>query len=188
MSFPIIQLKPENLLQLGLSNKVNIHYQLSPEELTEQTLAREQGFLNDTGALCIYTGKFTGRSPQDKFIVKDIITENNVHWNNFNLPIDEKYFHQLRKKMADYLAAKDELWVRDAYACADPQFKLNIRVINENAWSNLFCYNMFLRPKEEELENFKPDWHIIQAPGFNADPAVDGTRQSNIFFPKKKMY
>jgi phosphoenolpyruvate carboxykinase (ATP) len=79
----------------------------------------------------------------------------------------------------NYLNAKEELWVRDAYACADPQYRLNIRVINEHPWSNLFAYNMFLRPTEQELSNFEPDWHIIQAPGFKADPAVDGTRQHN---------
>ena len=101
MSFPIIQMKPEHLLQAGLSANSSIHYQLSAAELTEQTLTRGEGSLNDTGALCIYTGEFTGRSPQDKFIVKDIITEHTVNWNNFNNPIDEKYFHQLRKKMSD---------------------------------------------------------------------------------------
>jgi len=78
-----------------------------------------------------------------------------------------------------YLNGKEELWVRDAYACADPAYRMNIRVINENPWSNLFAYNMFLRPTEQELENFQPEWHIIQAPGFKADPAVDGTRQHN---------
>jgi phosphoenolpyruvate carboxykinase (ATP) len=169
----------EKLLQLGLSEATNVHYQLSPDELVQQAVELGQGELNDTGALVIKTGEFTGRSPQDKFIVKDAITENSVHWNNFNLPIDEKYFHQLKKKLLNYLATKDSVWVRDAYACADPAYRLNIRVINENPWSNLFAYNMFLRPAEDELEEFEPDWHIIQAPGFKADPSVDGTRQHN---------
>jgi len=179
MSFPIIQMKPEHLLQAGLSANSSIHYQLSAAELTEQTLSRGEGSLNDSGALCIYTGEFTGRSPQDKYIVKDIVTEHAVHWNNFNNPIDERYFHQLRKKMSEYLADKSELWVRDCYACADPQYRINIRVVNEHPWSNLFCLNMFLRPEAKELQDFKVDWHIIQAPGFKADPTVDGTRQQN---------
>jgi len=179
MSYPIIQLTSSQLLKLGLSETVQIHYQLTPQELTEQTILRGQGVLNNTGALCINTGEFTGRSPQDKFIVKDAITANTVNWNNFNIPIDEMYFHQLKKKMLDYLGKKDELWIRDAYACADSNYRLNIRVVNENAWSNLFAHNMFLRPTEEELEHFEPDWHIIQAPSFLADPAVDGTRQHN---------
>ncbi len=179
MSVPTTMISTEQLLQLGLSDTLNIHYQLSPEELVEQTVNRGQGKLNDTGALCINTGEFTGRSPNDKFTVKDAKTENSVHWNNFNIPIDEKYFHQLKKKVLDYLGQKEEVWVRDAYACADPNYRLNIRVINENPWSNLFAYNMFLRPTDAELENFKPEWHIIQAPGFKADAAVDGTRQHN---------
>jgi phosphoenolpyruvate carboxykinase (ATP) len=174
-----IMIPTEKLLQLGLSEATNIHYQLMPEELVQQAVEHGQGELNDTGALVIETGEFTGRSPQDKFIVKDAITENTVHWNNFNLPIDEKYFHQLKKKLLNYLGKKDEVWVRDCYACAHPDYRLNIRVINENPWSNLFAYNMFLRPTDDELETFEPDWHIIQAPSFNADASVDGTRQHN---------
>ncbi len=88
-------------------------------------------------------------------------------------------FINLKKKLLNYLAQKDEVWVRDCYACADPNYRINIRVINENPWSNLFAYNMFLRPKDQELDEFEPDWHIIQAPGFKADPEVDGTRQHN---------
>jgi len=112
---------PKQILQeLGFTPQTTIHYQLSPEELAEQTVLRGQGVLNDTGALCIRTGEFTGRSPKDKFIVKDALTETTVDWNGFNIPIDEKYFHQLKKKLLDYLAAKEEVWVRDAQACADP--------------------------------------------------------------------
>jgi len=173
------QLNLQQLTALGLKPMHHVHYQLSPEALTEQTVFRGQGVLNNTGALCIETGEFTGRSPQDKFIVKDAITADTVHWNNFNIAIEEKYFFQLRDKMLNYLNGKEEIWVRDAYACADPVYRMNIRVINENPWSNLFAYNMFLRPLEQELENFTPEWHIIQAPGFKADPSVDGTRQHN---------
>ncbi len=179
MSLPTLTVDASKFLALGLTNEHGVHYQLSPETLVNQALLKGQGVLNDTGALCINTGEFTGRSPQDKFIVKDEITADTVHWNNFNIPIDEKYFHQLKKKVLDYLGQQDEVWVRDAYACADDHYRLNIRVINENPWSNLFAYNMFLRPTEAELENFTPEWHIIQAPGFKADPAVDGTRQHN---------
>ena len=179
MIAPTMMMSKKKLLALGLSTNNGVHYQLSAEELVEQTILRGEGVLNNTGALCIRTGEFTGRSPKDKFIVKDSVTENSVDWNNFNIPIEEKYFHQLQKKMLDYLGQKEEIWIRDAYACADPTYRLNIRVINENPWSNLFAYNMFLRPTEAELENFEPAWHIIQAPGFKADPGVDGTRQHN---------
>ena len=80
--------------------------------------------------------------------------------------------------MLTHLSGK-EIWVRDCYACSEESYRLKLRVINENPWSNLFCYNMFIRPEEKDLENFEPNWHIIQAPGFKADPAVDGTRAEN---------
>lgn len=166
------------LKSLGLSMAENVHYQLSPDLLTEQAIQRGDGVLNDTGALLINTGKFTGRSPKDKFTVKDAITENTVHWNDFNIPISEVHFFQLKDKMLAYLGNK-EIWVRDCYACAEEKYKLSLRVINENPWSNLFCYNMFIRPEEKDLENFEPTWHIIQAPGFKADPETDGTRAEN---------
>ncbi len=179
MSVPTMIALPKNaLVNLGLQLCGDIHYQLTPEELTEQTLQRGQGVLNDTGALVINTGKFTGRSPKDKFTVKDAITENTVHWNDFNIAIEEKYFFQLKDKMLQYLSDK-EIWVRDCYACADENYKLSLRVINEQPSANLFCYNMFIRPEEKDLENFAPNWHIIQAPGFKANPATDGTRAEN---------
>ncbi len=179
MSIPSVFFPEQKLLKLGLKLSSNIHYQLSPEELAEQTINRGQGRYNDTGALCINTGKFTGRSPKDKFIVLDDISKDTVHWNDFNQAIDEKYFHILFKKMMDYLGKKNELWVRDSYACADKNYRLNIRVVNENPWSNLFAYNLFLRPNDEELDSFEPDWHIIQAPNFSANPETDGVRNCN---------
>ena len=179
MSVPSIISMPRNLLvNLGLTMDEKIHYQLSPDELTQQTLNRGEGVLNDTGALLINTGKFTGRSPKDKFTVKDALTAETVNWNDFNIPFEEKHFFQLKEKMLAYLDDK-EIWVRDCHACADTQFQLRLRVINEQPSANLFCYNMFIRPSEEELEGFTPHWHIIQAPGFKADPAVDGTRAEN---------
>lgn len=172
---------------LGIKPAKQVFYQHSPQQLIDAALALGMGELNDTGALVIHTGKFTGRSPKDRFFVKDAVTENAVHWNDFNQPIEEKYFDQLYKKLTDYLGNKD-MWVRDCYACADPAYRLNIRVINGMPQNNLFVYNMFLRPKPEELTDFKPEWHILQAPTFFADPAVDGTRQENfvlVSFTKK---
>jgi phosphoenolpyruvate carboxykinase (ATP) len=126
--------------------------------------------LNDTGALVIKTGEFTGRSPKDKFTVKDEFTTDTVHWNEFNIPLDEKYFHIIHKKITDYLNQQEDLWIRDCYACADPRFRLNIRVVNEKPWINLFAYNMFLRPTDDELDNFKAEWHILSAPGLPSRP------------------
>ncbi|HVK97505.1 MAG TPA: phosphoenolpyruvate carboxykinase (ATP) [Flavisolibacter sp.] len=179
MSVPsTLSFSVENLLKIGLHNSDNIYYQLSPDELIEDTLRIGEGIITDTGALAIRTGKFTGRSPNDKFTVKDEITANTVHWNNFNIPIDEKHFDIIHKRVIEYLSKK-ELWIRDCYACADPRFRLNIRVITEKPWINLFSHNMFLRPTEEELEEFTPEWHVISAPDLQLDPVECGTRQSN---------
>lgn len=166
-----------NLAHIGVDATV-LHWNLSNEELTNKTLELKQGELNSTGALCVKTGKFTGRSPKDKFTVKDAVTENTVDWGEVNIPFEPAAFDKLYDKVVTYLSGK-ELWVRDAYACADPKFRLNLRVINETPWANLFCNDLFLRPTTEEIATFSPDWHIIQAPSFLADPAVDGTRQGN---------
>ncbi|RYY45085.1 MAG: phosphoenolpyruvate carboxykinase (ATP), partial [Chitinophagaceae bacterium] len=166
------------LAELGLQTTQPIHYQLPPAELADQAVKKGEATLNDTGALVIKTGQFTGRSPKDKFTVKDEISADEVDWNDFNIAIEEKYFFQLKEKMLKYLGDK-EVWVRDCFACADENYRLHLRVINESPANNLFCYNMFIRPTEAQLENFAPHWHIIQAPGFKADPAVDGTRAEN---------
>jgi phosphoenolpyruvate carboxykinase (ATP) len=166
-----------DLAGLGLHVSV-AHWNLSSEALTEKTLELGQGVLNDTGALCVNTGKFTGRSPKDKFTVKDAITEKSVDWGDVNIPFSAEAFDKLYEKVAAYFSGK-EVWVRDAYACADPQYRLNLRVVNETPWANLFCNDLFLRPTEAEIESAEPEWLILQAPGFEADPAVDGTRQGN---------
>ena len=179
MSVPTITIPVKNLLKLGLKNTESIHYQSSPEELVQDTIRIGEGVLNDTGALVIQTGEFTGRSPKDKFTVKDETTTDSVHWNEFNIPLEPKYFDIIFKKVTGYLSTIPEIWVRDCYACADPRYRLNIRVINEKPWNNLFAYNMFLRPTEEELENFEPEWQILSVPGLKLDPRECGTRQHN---------
>lgn len=166
-----------NLADLGL-NVATAHWNLSPQDLVNKTVELGQGVLNDTGALCVSTGKFTGRSPKDKFTVKDAKTEHSVDWGDINIPIAPEAFDKLYDKVCAYMTDK-EVWVRDAYACADPKYRLNIRVVNETPWANLFCNDLFLRPTEQEIATQNPDWLILQAPGFEADPAVDGTRQGN---------
>ncbi len=166
-----------NLSELGL-NVATAHWNLSPDELVKKSLELGQGVLNDTGALCVSTGKFTGRSPKDKFTVKDAITQDSVDWGDVNIPFTPEAFDKLYDKVAAYMSGK-EVWVRDAYACADPKYRLNIRVVNETPWANLFCNDLFLRPTEQEIATQNHDWLILQAPSFQADPAVDGTRQAN---------
>ncbi|MCX8081010.1 MAG: phosphoenolpyruvate carboxykinase (ATP) [Bacteroidia bacterium] len=166
------------LNEIGLENVENAYWNLYPSELIEDTLRLGEGVLTDTGALAINTGEFTGRSPKDKFVVKDKKTENSVWWGDVNNEFDENKFDILYNRMAAYLSGKD-IWVRDAYVCASPKYRLNLRVVNELPWGNLFSYNLFLRPGRDEIRTFKHDWLIINAPGFHAKPEIDGTRQHN---------
>lgn len=169
--------KTISLEKYGIKN-AKVQYQLTPDELQQHTLDKAQGVEANSGALAVNTGEFTGRSPKDRFIVKDAITEDRIWWGDVNIPFDSDKFDALYKRVVDYLSGK-EIFVRDSYACADKNYQLNIRVINEYPWSNMFAYNMFLRPTDEELTNFKPEWTIVNAPGFMADPERDGTRQHN---------
>lgn len=169
--------KSISLREHGLENST-IHYQLSPSQLHNITIKKGMGQEASSGALAVNTGEFTGRSPLDRFIVKDAITEDIVWWGNINIPFDPDNFDALYDKVIEYLGDK-ELYVRDCYACADPAYRLNIRVVNEYPWSNMFAYNMFLRPSEKDLLNFEPEWTVMNAPGFMANPEVDGTRQHN---------
>jgi phosphoenolpyruvate carboxykinase (ATP) len=178
MSVPSSIINKEALKAFSKDNS-NIKFQCSAQELVEDTVKHGEGVLSNTGALCINTGKFTGRSPKDKFIVKDGITENTVHWNDFNIAIDEKYFFIVKDKITDFLAKRNQLWVRNCYANADPKYRLNITIINEKPAINLFAYNMFLRPTETELADFKTEWTILSAPSLELDPTECGTRQSN---------
>ena len=174
---------------IGLTDLGNQFWNLSPAELVEESIVNGMGVLTDTGAIAIETGEFTGRSPKDRFVVCDENTENSVWWGDINIKFSQEKFDALYNRMKAYLNGRD-VYVRDAYACADNDFRLNLRVINEFPWSNQFAYNMFLRPTDEEIENFTPEWHIVNAPGFKADPQIDGTRQHNfavINFTKKMI-
>ena len=162
---------------LGIKNS-KIKYQLSLEQLHNETIVRDQGKETSLGAVAINTGEFTGRSPNDRFIVKDIVTKNEVWWSDINLPFTTQKFENLYEKVVKYLSNK-EVFVRDAMVCADENYKVKIRVVNEYPWSNMFAFNMFLRPTEDELTNFTPEWTIVNAPGFMAVPLEDGTRQHN---------
>jgi phosphoenolpyruvate carboxykinase (ATP) len=166
-----------SLKELGIKTD-KAHYQLSPDNLHKVALEKGLGQEASSGALAVNTGEFTGRSPLDRFIVKDEITEDRVWWGNINIPFEPKAFDVLYDKVVAYLSDK-ELYVRDCYACADDAYRMNIRVVNQYPWANMFAYNMFLRLTEEELIGFDPEWVVINAPGFMADPNVDGTRQHN---------
>ncbi|PZX54109.1 phosphoenolpyruvate carboxykinase (ATP) [Algoriphagus chordae] len=170
------QTSPLAFLQSSTDRKV--HLNLPPAELVEIALARNEGKLTSTGALMADTGKFTGRSPKDRYIVLDDKTKDSVWWGDINIPFEPEKFKLLLQKMKAFLADK-ELFVRDAYAGADANHRLKLKVINTKAWHNLFCHNMFLRPSEDELKDFEHDFTIICAPEFEANPATDGTKNSN---------
>ena len=169
--------KSISLNDLGIKN-ATIRYQLSSDELHEETLQKNQGRETSLGAITIETGEFTGRSPKDRFIVKDDITKDKVWWSDINVAFDSDKFDALYDKVVDYLSEK-EVYVRDSFICSDENYKMSVRAVNEYPWSNMFVHNMFLRPTEDELDRFDPEWVVINAPGFMANPDVDGTRQHN---------
>ena len=166
-------------MKRNLLTKPTIHYQSSVEALYEQTTSLGLGKVVDNGALWVHTGKFTGRSPENKFIVKDSITEKVVDWGGFNHALDSKYFKPLYDKMLAYLETQNEIWVRDAFACAESTYQLPLKLYTELPWSALFAHNMFIRPTADQLADFNPEWQIIHAPNFKANPAVDGTLSEN---------
>ena len=177
-----------SLENYGIKN-ATAHWNLSSEELTKIAIDLNQAELTRSGAITINTGEFTGRSPRDRFIVKDTITKNSVWWGDINLPFESDKFDALYDKVTNYLSDK-VLYVRDAYVCADDSYRMNIRIINEYSWSNMFALNMFLRPTIDEIDNFDAEWTIINAPGFMADSKLDGTRQHNfsiLNFSKKTI-
>ena len=172
------RLQAPKYFNVTTDNSENLFYQLLPEELVRQAVEMGEGVLSSTGALVINTGEFTGRSPKDRFIVKEGSTEKAIDWNELNQPIEEKYFRILFEKMMEYVKDK-KLWIRDCSVCAKNIYRLNIRVINENPCCNLFAYNMFLRPRKEELIRMNIYWHLLQLPRFFAQPSVDGVRRKN---------
>ena len=181
--------KNSNLDYLGLKNTADIFWNLEPAELIEETLMKGQGVLTNTGALAVNTGEFTGRSPKDRYVVQDDITKDAVWWGDINIPFEPDRFDALYNRVMAYLSNR-ELYVKDAYVCADERYKMNVRAITEYPWSNLFVDNMFMRVRADEIDDYEPEWHVICAPGFYADPELDGTRQHNfaiLNFTKKMI-
>lgn len=174
----LIFMTTNSIVETLLSKAAETHVNLTPEQLVDHALKNGEGVLTDTGALMADTGEFTGRSPKDKFSVADAKTENTVWWGEVNQKFDSEKFGKLLDKVIHHFEGK-KMYVRDAYACADDRYRLNIRVFNETAYHNLFCNNLFLRPTDEEKKNFTPEWLIINAPSFKAVAAEDGTRQHN---------
>ncbi|MGV3264240.1 phosphoenolpyruvate carboxykinase (ATP) [Cytobacillus pseudoceanisediminis] len=159
-----------------LLNGSNIQVQLSVPQLVEKVLNRNEGSLTSTGAVRATTGKYTGRSPKDKYIVKEASNKDKMDWGSVNQPISEEAFSNLYNKVINYLKEKEEVFVFKGFAGADKKHRMPIQVINEYAWHNLFAHQLFIRPAEDELLDHQAEFTVISAPNFKADPAVDGTK------------
>lgn len=163
----------------GLTNAGCVHDNLSPARLTELAVLRQEGAFTDSGAFVASTGKCTGRSPQDRFVVEEATTRDQIWWGPVNRPMEPAVFERLLNKVRGYLQGR-ELFVLDGWASADPRHRLNVRVIAQKAWHVLFSRCLLMRPPREELGREEPGLTIINACDLHADPAVDGTR-SEIF-------
>ena len=165
----------DTLAALGLDRAPVIHRNDAAPRLVEETIKRGTGRLTAGGALNVDTTPYTGRSPKDKFVVRDGATESNVAWGSVNQPFEPAKFDALLARVRAHLAER-ELWVQDLRAGADPRETLPLRLVTESPWHALFARNLFLRPEAAELAQHRPDFHILHAPSFQADPARDGTR------------
>lgn len=158
----------------GIINTKAIYRNLSPAELIEHALRRGEGKLSNTGALVVKTGKYTGRSAKDKFIVDTTAVHDEIAWGKVNRPIEESKFNALKAKIISYLQGK-EVFIFDGFAGGDDKYKQSFRIINELASQNLFIHQLLRRPTTEQLDNFKQDYTIYVAPGFKSIPELDGT-------------
>ncbi len=164
-----------DLSYLGIKNVNNIYWNLVTPALYEQIIRRREGLLSHLGPVVVRTGAFTGRSPNDKFIVKEPTTEHEIWWGDVNRPFSEEKFKLIWHRIQAYLQGND-IFIQDCYVGADPKYRVPIRVITEYAWHSLFARNMFIRiTDEEELKNFEPEYTIIDLPKFHAVPELDGT-------------
>ena len=164
-----------DLTYLGITATKEIYRNLPVAILTEKALARGEGTLSNTGALVVKTGKYTGRSANDKFIVDTPAVHDEIAWGKVNRPIDKATYDAIYSKVVAYLQNR-EIFVFDGFAGADEKYMQRFRIINELASQNLFIHQLLRRPTEEDLVDFKPDYTIIAAPGFKCIPEIDGTR------------
>ena len=174
----------------GLKPSGTVHWNLSPARLYEESLRKGDGEIVHMGAISAGTAPHTGRSPNDRFVVRDDVTEDVVDWGKVNVPLSTEHFDALRGDIIDYLQERDDLYVRDARAGADERHGLDVRVITESPWHSLFAYNMFLRLGKDELKGFEPGFTVLHAPHLEASPERHGTRSSTaivVNFARKEV-
>ncbi len=163
------------LEQFGLSRLGAVHENLPPARLVEAAVRRREGMISESGALVAKTGKRTGRSPKDRFIVENDLTKDTVDWGAVNKSFPTEKFDEILEKATTYLENLDEVYVVDAYAGADSRYRLNVQIVTELAWHALFVRQLFRRPSREELESFDPEWTVIAVPGLLTEPEEDET-------------
>ena len=170
-----VAVRTMTLERLGVERFGAVHENLPPARLVEAAVRRREGMLAGSGALVVKTGKRTGRSAKDKFVVEDDLTRDKVAWGATNKPFSSEAFEALLEKATRYLGNLEEFYVVDAYAGADPRYRLNVQVATEAAWHALFARQLFRRPSREEHDRFEPEWTVVSVPGFLAEPEEDGT-------------
>src|SRR5690606_37984810 len=164
----------------GIETGARLYANLGTAPLVEHAIANGEGLLAANGPFVVKTGKHTGRSAKDKFNVKDAETENTVWWGKTNVPMTPEHFANLKQDFFSALAAKDKLYVADLFGGSQAEHRVNVRVINELAWHNLFIRTLLVRPTDSELAAFAPEYTIIDLPTFQADPARHGTRSETV--------
>jgi phosphoenolpyruvate carboxykinase (ATP) len=167
--------REQSLKDLGLDNLGRVHWDLPSPALYEEAIRRYEGSLSHLGPLVIRTGTYTGRLPKDKFLVREPSSENKIWWGKVNRPLDPAKFEALKYRLCAYLQGKD-VFIENCYAGADTDYRVPIRVISERASAALFARTMFIRELDaEKLAQHTPEFTVIHAPNFHADPAIDGT-------------
>jgi len=171
---------PFTLDQQGISTGAVQYWNLGTAPLVEAALANGEGILAKDGPLVVKTGKHTGRSASDKFIVRDAETESTVWWGKTNVPMTPEHFAALKADFFAALGQKDKLYIADLFGGSQPEHRVNVRIINEFAWHNLFIRTLLVRPGADELAGFMPEYTIIDLPTFRADPARHGSRSETV--------
>ncbi|MGB1250075.1 MAG: phosphoenolpyruvate carboxykinase (ATP) [Candidatus Promineifilaceae bacterium] len=166
----------------GITDAKDVFWNLTPPQLYEQALQRREGVLSADGAFIVHTGEYTGRSPKDKYVVQDAMTNEDVWWGSVNQPVSQETYESVKARMMAHMADRD-LFVFDGYVGADPTYRMPTRVVTEYAWQSLFARNMLIREDDSaKLAAHEPTFTIIDMPNFFADPELDGTRSGTFVF------
>lgn len=164
----------------GIATDATVHANLGTPALVEHAIRKGEGKLAADGPLVVETGRFTGRSVKDKFVVRDAMTEETINWGAINQPMDPEHFANLKADFMAAVAKQDELYVADLFGGSQPEYRVNVRVITQMAWHNLFIRTLLVRPTAEELADFTPEFTIINLPSFKADPERHGCRSDTV--------